>query len=191
MNKIKFVAVFMALLMVVCGCGNSAKSPKDVTESFLKAVQSFDDQTIYDLTTGGNFVDKGNNTSDESGIDLFRSITAKMTYSVGDATEDGDSAKVKVHIESIDMSPIMQQIFLNALSNAFSQTSSMSDSEQLSMIKEQIDKADTTVQKDVEVQLKKVDGEWKIDGSGNANDDLYNAVTGGLLDFANSFGSEK
>lgn len=188
MNKIKFIEFTMVFLLILCSCGNSAKTPKDVTESFLKSVQSFDEKAISELTAGGNIMDKGENATNPNAMDFLKSITKKMKYSVGDTTEDGETAKVKVHIENVDVSAIIQQYLMSAISGALSQQSTtLSESEQLSKMKEEIDKSDKFIQKDIEVQLKKVDNQWKIDGSENANNDLYNALTGGMLDLAKSF----
>lgn len=113
-----------------------------------------------------------------------------MSYTIIESTEEKESATVKAEITNIDMKNVMGEFIKEAFSFAFANAFSnvLSDEEMEQKISEMMltsleNNKEKNVTNTVDIQLKKVDGAWKID----LNEDLQNAITGDLMLVANSF----
>lgn len=188
-KSLGIIMVIALLAISVCACGenaDSSKTPAQVTEAYINAVKAADTTAMAALSTGNN---AGTDATDmdEYGEDVGKAMFSKMEYTVGEATENGDAATVKVNIKNIDMQTVFTAYMTAAMQAAMS-GSEVGEEQQSQMLLDEINKAEATYTKDAEVQLTKVDGEWKVCMGDNENTDFINALTGGMADMANSFG---
>lgn len=208
------IAVLCALCIGLMGCGGP--SPTDVTKQAIEAVKAQDTDALAKVYAGGaanistdmfastsegeELADSSDLTDDQQQVVKdFYSKLLDFDYTLSDEQIDGDSATVKVTINTYNFGNALNKVFQDALSTAFMYMfSTDQDAAQNATTQAMIDSLDTQMKsltdKDksatATVSLEKQDGNWVVqpfDG------DFYNAMTGGAYDLSNnmqkSFGS--
>lgn len=208
------IAVLCALCIGLAGCGGP--SPTDVTKQAIEAVKAQDTDALAKVYAGDaanistdmfastteseELADSSDLTDDQQQVvkDFYGKLL-DFDYTVSDEQVDGDSATVKVTVNTYNFGSIFSKAVQDTLSTAFMYMfSTDQDAAQKATTQAMIDSLDTQMKsltdKDksatATVSLEKQDGNWVVqpfDG------DFYNALTGGAYDLSNnmqkSFGS--
>lgn len=208
------IAVLCALCIGLAGCGGP--SPTDVTKQAIEAVKAQDTDALAKVYAGDaanistdmfastpeseELSDSSDLTDDQQQVvkDFYGKLL-DFDYTVSDEQIDGDSATVKVTVNTYNFGSIFSKAVQDTLSTAFMYAfSTDQDAAQKATTQAMIDSLDTQMKsltdKDksatATVSLEKQDGNWVVqpfDG------DFYNALTGGAYDLSNnmqkSFGS--
>ena len=107
---------------------------------------------------------------------MLDGIFGKFDYTIGDVTEETDTATVAVEITMVDMGAL----FTAYLTEAMQQDSDWdADGSYFAEMAKGEDAATKTFAVDVQM-VKDAEGVWTVSAEGN--EALYNALTGGLLD---------
>jgi len=176
------------MLTLLAGCGGP--TPSETAGSYLGAIKKADLEKARDLSTGENtsIEQKADDLTTEE-REMFAGIFEELEYDVTKEKITGDTATVEADITNVDMAKVfggvVQELIGDAFADAFAgDTPSDAEMEQKMMTlleKEQKrDDLDRVTMK-TKLQLKKADGEWKVDTS----DEVMNAVSGGFSDMAN------
>lgn len=119
----------------------------------------------------------------------LKAISAKMTYTVGEAAVTGDKAVVKATIVSADSTELLNEIVSSAVSYIAKQKllGKSPEDDPDALLRTVMDSISTEnlpmVERKVEVRLfLDSDGAWKLENQGEENLPLFNAVFGGALD---------
>ncbi|WP_114571367.1 DUF4878 domain-containing protein [Exiguobacterium flavidum] len=177
-----------AALALLAGCGGP--TPAETAESYLGAVKKADLEKARDLSTGENtsIEQKADDLTTEE-REMFAGIFEELEYDVTKEKITGDTATVEADITNVDMAKVfggvVQELIGDAFADAFAgDTPSDAEMEQkmMTLLEKELAKKDLDrVTMKTTLQLKKVDGEWKVDTS----DEVMNAVSGGFSDVAN------
>ena len=201
MKKIVVLILAISLCLTLASCGSSQPTPTDVVNTYLAAIKSDDTETISKVYAGETSdADFEMADSDAYGDDLSKNLEEKFLsfdYEVKDETIDGDKATLKVLVKTYDFGDIFSQTLEEYINQAFSNLFSDISEEELDSMMEEImaEKLNATA-KDYEntgtVNLTKTEDGWIIDKFAD-DSDFINALTGGLMDYANklndSFGN--
>ncbi len=169
LKKISIILVMMLSMVLLYGCGG--KSPTDVVNEYFKKVKSGDTdvQKLVSIAGEENEDSEGSNLSEEVQKKLLDKVK-EITYTVNSETIDGDNAKVNVTVKGMDLNivigKVMQEAFTFALTQAFSGTEMTEEESNTyfnSLFSKYIDEV-TYSERTLDVELTKVDKEWKITG---------------------------
>ena len=187
MKKICMVLSVLLVTLLVA-CGSSAAKPEDVVSGYLDATKAMDTAKINQyLVSDGSSEEDSSSQSPES-EEIGKLITANMQYKIVSSNVAEDTATVTTEITNIDMSTVMQEVIQQAFADAMSGelSSGEGESHTLEVMKASVEKhKDDTVTTSVNVQLKKVDGAWKIEPDAA----FMSAVTGSLQGSGETDGS--
>ncbi|SCZ81149.1 DUF4352 domain-containing protein [Acidaminobacter hydrogenoformans] len=192
MKKLTGIVLIVVLIASLVGCGGV--TAESATQSFLEAVKTMNVEEISKYVDYDELVNTSEESEEMESIteqeEFVKQIFTGMSYAIIESSEEKESATVKAEITNIDMKNVMgefiKEAFSFAFANAFSNVLSDEEMEQKMtemMLASLESNKDKKVTNTVDIQLKKVDGAWKID----LNDELQNAITGDLMEVANSF----
>jgi hypothetical protein len=197
-NKL-FILCAICLVLVLSGC--AAKPEVSVSGYFdeLKTTISSDLNSIniqeyFDsevkLFDSEQDLDLGNDESNEM-TERYMELFKGFEYSIKESVVDGDTATVSVEIIAYPMGELFSNYVMQLLSKAFEWAfSGISEEEMeqrtITLFLELSNDLEKTYTKTVPVYLIKKDGKWLLIG-GDTNYEMFNAITGGLLDFAKQF----
>src|SRR5699024_6523434 len=106
-------------------------------------------------------------------------------YVIGDETIDGENATVEVTIKTYPLGDIFEDVFTSLISQIMSDPTMDVDTAMSDLLIEKISAAEKTYEQTVTVDLVMSDGQWQV----QTNDDIVNALSGGMNDFANNMDS--
>ncbi|QHI72924.1 DUF5105 domain-containing protein [Aminipila terrae] len=176
----KFLIIFLCLFIVLTTVGCGGEKPEQAVKSMLDAVKAANQEAAekyidYDKLTDqeedGSFASKNE--------EIYKLILKNLNYKILSSSEDGDKATVKAEITNIDMKPIMDKMFSDAIALAFSGLSDEQLEQKFNKNFEKLinNKDNKTITNTVTITLNKKDNHWKIDVS----DELANAISGNLI----------
>lgn len=183
----KFLAFLTTLVMVFAFAGCSGgESPETAVSNYLKAFQTMDLETIEKYTADAeNTTDATEDAiSDLETDEMGAAFVENLTFEILSSTQEEDTATVKVSITNVDMTNAMGKAISEMIPLAFAGLSE-EELEQKSteaMISAIANNKDTTLTKEVDVSLVKGENNWQV----VPDDALADAITGGLVSFANS-----
>ena len=173
MKKVAILILALCLLFLTA-CGSS--SPTDALKADLEDAKSSPDEIIGEL---------GEDGFGEEATQALIDKVLEFDYELGEENIDGDTATVETTITTYPFGEIFTSVVSDFINQAFSNTD-MTDEEMTalldSLLMDAMDNAEKSYSKTITVELKKDGGAWVVQES----DDLSNALTGGMLDFANS-----
>lgn len=186
MNKIKrFIAFIVCSIMIVSivGCG---KKGETIEQSVTNAINALKTQNGEQITKYFNQIEDLdlNESEDDDLIPVFKKLACKVLSS----SENGDTGTAQVEITNIDMGAIMGEYFSKGMSEALSnalaaEEDKISDEDMAesmeALLLEMIDSSEATKTFTVDISLNKKEDYWQV--VIDNNDDLLNALTGGLL----------
>jgi hypothetical protein len=204
------LSAFALVLMAVCTmclalAGCATPSPTDVTKQAVEAVKAQDADALAKVYAGDasnvknemlasnseskELADSADLTDDQQQVvEDFSSKLYDFDYTLSDEAIDGDTATVKVTVNTYNFGSIFSKAVQDTLSAAFMYAfSSDHDAAQKATTQAFIDSLDTQLKgltdKDksttATVSLQKQDGKWVVQPFDN---EFYNAVTGGMFD---------
>ena len=190
-------AVAFSISTLVTGCAKKVMSPEKVIQTYFSELKAGEVTKAADLVIAmdsGTSSDSSSSSTAESDT-MYKAMFSKIDAKAeGKAKISGNTASVKVKITAPDMKKIMtneiSKMFSEALSNAFSDSSTSSEdtnSQMTADVTKELSQADVALTStEMDVQLKKQNGQWKIEGTKNFED----AVTGGLYSFSESLSGD-
>ncbi len=209
MNKrISAFLIFAMAAILLVGCSGNGAKEDERKIALQNTLEAYKDGNLENLE---QYMIEQEETEASSMEDTFTDMTEQkkaeealaylfqhLSYKIGDVTEEGEnSAVIQAEIEQADLSEAttsaIGELLLQSMSLAFSdQTEEEINAEIeelfISKFKAAVDNnQDNLVTKKVNVQMKKVDGEWKV----AADEAFLDAVTGGMssaiTEFAEGF----
>jgi HAMP domain-containing protein len=176
-------AIILTLILVILfftSCGS--KNPQDVLKSRMDALISgdFDAIDVAQMSLAEVELSKEEEAAQAK---MWKALFGGMKYQIGESTIDGDKAKVEIKINTISMSTILSNYLVQAMSHMFDEKQWDADGQELLKLitDENAQRGDFTAT----VNMTKKSGSWTID---EENDEFYNALLGGIKDFADSLG---
>ena len=177
MKRIIPAILSMVFLLSLAGCGASSK-PEDVVSTYCNAMKNFDTETASQCMVSGDsdFDDAftsdvegdGANLGDERLIEYLKTNAAKITFKVGAATVEGDTATVPVSFTYVDASAVVSAALGEYITQALGLALSGADEATMEELFTTIflEKAEATelgeVTSDITFRCEKVDDTWKI-----------------------------
>lgn len=174
--KKKVTILLLALCLVfLAACGSP--SPSDALKADLEDAKSSPDEIMEGIGSDG---------FGEEATQALIDKVLEFDYKLGEEKIDGDSATVEVTITTYPMGEVFTTVITTLLSSDMETLGAMSEEEMTEWMDEtlmaELDKAEKNYKSDITVTLEKEDGAWVVQES----DELSNALTGGMLDFASS-----
>lgn len=174
--KKKATILLLALCLVfLAACGSS--SPTDALKADLENAKSSPDEIIKGLGADG------------FGEDATKALIDKVLefdYEFGEEKIDGDTATVETTITTYPFGEIFTNIITKMLGEDLDKIGKMNETEAAAYLDEQLTSSLNDAKKDysktITVTLKKESGKWVV----QEDDAFSNALTGGMLDFAQS-----
>lgn len=192
MKKITLLLISTLLVFALAAC-SSTVTPKEVVEKGIASIKNLDIIQIQKYFNTDDISDENDLLGDDfevENMEVFTLMTKNISYEIIDETIDGDEATVKAKITNLNMTIIMGEYITQALALAFSQIGETEvDEAELEKQMEDLligllSKEDNEMMStEVDIKLSKIDEEWKIE----LNDDLINALFGGLSNVVNEF----
>ncbi|MEL4105303.1 hypothetical protein AAFA46_00460 [Oscillospiraceae bacterium WX1] len=197
MKKVS-VLLLAVVLLTLTGC-SAAKSPDTVLSKFFDAVKTQDTDavqalSISEVTTASPSPSADDtspaspsSSSDLESAEVMNILFSKMTVTIEDkVTVNGDSASAPVKITAPDTKVILQACIAAAMKDAFSKALDGNASDEKTqtdftkLFVDALSKPDLSLTTtEMTVQLKKVDGSWKV----VVTDELMDAMTGGMIGY--------
>lgn len=198
MKKLISLMLSIALSVpVFAGCSlmQTSQSPEDTVKGYFAAYKSFDTAKMADLSTSGSAGVSSNSSSSNPDSNQVMKLIAEKTDEQNEekAQVNGDAATLKVKITTPDTKKIMQNALTStlskAMSNAFSSSTASSNNSGSELMKDmqtELSKPDVALTTtEMNLQLTKVNGKWKV----KVTENLADAITGGMLSCSKSLAS--
>lgn len=194
-----FILSTMCIVLVLNGC--AIKPEVTVTNYFdeLKTtissdLDSFDIQEYFDsevkLLDSEQDFDLSNDESNEM-TERYMELFQGFEYTIKESVVDGDKATVSIEIITYPMGELFSNYVVQLLSKAFEWAFAGISEDEMelrtnTLFLELSNDIEKTYTKTIPVYLVKKEGKWLLVG-GDTNYEMFNAITGGLLDFAKQF----
>lgn len=202
----------LSLLLVLVLCFTlfscvKQPTPTDVANSYLSAIKSENTEQMSKTYAGDisdmNFKSASDDMSDSYSEEFSKNLVSKFKsfeYKTSNEVIDGDKATVEVTIKTYKMGDAFKtaigEYIKDGLALAFS---GASDEEMNKLMEDKFNKAINEATFDyestVKLSLTKTEDGWIIDEFDDNNPEVFNALTGGLIDaisdYAESFGGEE
>ncbi len=192
-----FWIIGLSLLLNACAVKPEVTIGAYFTEIKTSTSTNFDTLTIQKYFDSEVKISENNqvleNTTDESNemTDRYMELFKGFEYTIKETVVEGDTATVNVEILTYPMGELfanyVTQIFTKAFTWAFSGVGEAEITQKSNaLFIELAADLEKTYTKTIPVYLIKVDDKWLMMG-GDKNIELFNALTGGLIDFAKQF----
>ena len=192
-----FGIIGLSLLLNACAVKPEVTIGAYFTEIKTSTSTNFDTLTIQKYFDSEVKISENNqvleNTTDESNemTDRYMELFKGFEYTIKETVVEGDTATVNVEILTYPMGELfanyVTQIFTKAFTWAFSGVGEAEITQKSNaLFIELAADLEKTYTKTIPVYLIKVDDKWLMMG-GDKNIELFNALTGGLIDFAKQF----
>lgn len=177
-NKILVISVCVILAaLVVVGVvlgitklSKGNKNPADSVIGFIEALKNIEVENAAAYTTDGKTDSFDLGTDSEKDIEMIKLFFKNLQYSVKDTTKEKDTAVVTLEISNKNLQSILNMYAAKATEIALSKLGENPDATQEDMETELLNYFKTlfdseeveTVTTTVDVNLNKVDNEWKV-----------------------------
>ena len=171
MKKVSILLLALCLIFMTA-CGTA--SPTDALKADLENAKSSPDEIIGQL---------GEDGFGEEATQALVDKVLEFDYQLGEEKIDGDKATVETTITTYPFGEIFTGIVAYFIPQAFANPDMTDDDASAlldQLLMDALDKADKTYSKTITIELSQEDGEWVVQES----DEMSNALTGGMLDFA-------
>lgn len=181
------VVVVVGLVFGITKLVKGIKNPADSVTGFIDALKNVDIENAAAYTTDGNTDSFDLDTESENDIEMVKLFFKNLQYNVKDTTKEKDTAVVTLEISNKNLQTIITMYATKATEIALSKLSENPNATQADMETELLDYFKTlfdseeveTVTTTVEVNLNKVDKEWKV----VVNEALRDAMLPGMSEF--------
>lgn len=197
-NKL-FILSTLCLLLLLNGC---AVKPDVTVSSYFDELKTTISSDLDSINIQEYFDSEVKLSGTEQDLDLSNEESNEMTerymelfqgfeYSIKESVVEGDTATVSVEIITYPIGELFSNYVVQLLSKAFEWAFAGISEEEMELrtntlfleLSADIEKTYTVT---VPVYLVKIEGKWLLVG-GDTNYEMFNAITGGLLDFAKQF----
>ena len=171
MKKVSILLLALCLIFMTA-CGTA--SPTDALKADLENAKSSPDEIIGQL---------GEDGFGEEATQALVDKVLEFDYQLGEEKIDGDKATVETTITTYPFGEIFTGIVADFITQAFANPDMTDDDASAlldQLLMDALDKADKTYSKTITIELSQEDGEWVVQES----DEMSNALTGGMRDFA-------
>lgn len=171
MKKVSILLLALCLIFITA-CGTA--SPTDALKADLENAKSSPDEIIGQL---------GEDGFGEEATQALVNKVLEFDYQLGEEKIDGDKATVETTITTYPFGEIFTSIVGDFVTQAFANPDMTDDDASAlldQLLMDALDKADKTYSKTITIELAQEDGKWVVQES----DEMSNALTGGMLDFA-------
>ncbi|MCI7147970.1 MAG: hypothetical protein SO251_08540 [Candidatus Fimisoma sp.] len=171
MKKVSILLLALCLIFMTA-CGTA--SPTDALKADLENAKSSPDEIIGQL---------GEDGFGEEATQALVNKVLEFDYQLGEEKIDGDKATVETTITTYPFGEIFTSIVGDFVTQAFANPDMTDDDASAlldQLLMDALDKADKTYSKTITIELAQEDGKWVVQES----DEMSNALTGGMLDFA-------
>jgi len=170
----KTIVLLLALcLVLLTACGPA--SPTDALKADLENAKSSPEEIMGEM---------GEDGFGEEATDALVKKVLEFDYELGEEKINGDTATVETTITTYPFGQMFTNVVTNFIAEAFANAGQMSDDDMNALmdklLMDELDKAEKTYTKTILIELEQEDGVWVVQES----DDMANALTGGMLDFA-------
>lgn len=191
----KLIALFTAFLVTISLTGCGGPSPTDVSTTFLDGIKEFNPETIASVyADAGKTDDVELDKEDQEMLDRLKQepFNKMLTfdYKLSNEQIKDDKATVDVAITTYDLAKPYENFMKKFFLAAFSMDEDISDEEMtekmFTLLADELKPlTEKNYTKTATIDLVRVDDQWKITDIDD-NEDLINALTGGLLDLVNA-----
>jgi len=197
-NKL-FILSSLCLLLLLNGC---AVKPEVTVSSYFDELKTTISSDLDSIEIQDYFDSEVKLSDTEQDLDLNNDESNEMTarymelfqgfeYTIKESVVEGDTATVSVEIVTYPIGELLSNYVVQLLSKAFEWAFSGISEEEMelrttNLFLELSNGIEKTYTKTIPVYLVKKDDKWLLVG-GDTNYEMFNAITGGLLDFAKQF----
>lgn len=172
----KTIVLILALcLVLLTACGSA--SPSDALKADLENAKASPEEIIGEM---------GDEGFGEKATKALIDKVLEFEYELGKESVNGETATVETTITTYPFGQLFSNVVTKFISQAFESAGEMSDEDMTALMDkiliEELNGAEKTYTKTITVELEQEDGVWVVQES----DELSNALTGGMLDFAES-----
>ncbi len=172
----KTIVLLLALcLIVLTACGPA--TPTAALKTDLENAKASPEEIMGEM---------GEDSFGEEATNALVNKVLEFEYKLGEETIDGETATVETTITTYPFGQIFTNVVSNFIAQAFANAGSMTDEDMTALMDklliEELNKAQKTYTETIEIQLAQEDGKWVV----QEDADMSNALTGGMIDFANS-----
>lgn len=190
LKKLAVMIVSLAFFASLCGC-NEVKDAESALNSAITALQAGDYEKASGYINGGEVLDSNGMLNNlENGEELVKALFARLSCKINSSEKiDNDNVKINADITAINTSNAFNNTVSQIFSLAFSgknMSEEEMDSKMIEIFTENLSSEDAeTVTNTVDINMIKTDEGWKVD----ANEEVQDAITGGLVSAAENLGS--
>ena len=211
MKKIFCILLIIAMVFTMAACGKNTPqqvsdpveeimSPTQTLDAFLKAFKARDTEALNEYYEGEAdelvILEDLDEPALQGLVDKLMEKLLDFDYTLSNEKIDGKNATVDVNFKTYDIGGIMSDIISNMLSDAAALAISGLTQEELEaeineIMTEKFEEYAEIAKKEkvyaVPVKLVMINGKWFVKDVSTA-DDLMNALSGGLTEFAKNLG---
>lgn len=173
------IAIIMAFVLTGCGTKNLMNTPTKKVEMFFENYQTLNEDVLEQLN---NTVKQSSEFTDDQ-KEEYKSLMKKhyqsLKYDIKDEKIDGDQATVTVEIEVKDYSKVMTlaDLYLEENQKEFEDEDGNYSKEKFMDYRlKELKKVDDTVKYTIELNLTKIDDEWKLDNLSDTDMQKINGI---------------
>ncbi len=173
MKKVTILLLALCLVFLTA-CGSS--SPTDALKADLENAKASPDEIIGEI---------GDEGFGEEATEALIDKVLEFEYEFGEEKVDGDTATVETTITTYPFGDMFTSVISDFITQAMANPNITEDEMTAlldDLLMKAMDGAEKTYEKTITIELKKDGKAWVVQES----DELSNALTGGMLDFANS-----
>lgn len=178
-KKFTLITIFILLLISVVACSGQ-DNPEKVVSEYVDAMKNFDFELMASKINPNDkeakeevssLYEEGQDSMEKYFIEYVEANAKKITYKINQSKIDGDKAVVSVDFKYVDGAPLFKATFREYMKEAFSLAfteGELTDEEYSEMFiaameKENKSIEETFMEKTLDINCIKVDGEWYID----------------------------
>lgn len=173
--KKTLVLLLVMCLLVLTSCGSSG--PTAALKADLENAKASPEEIMGEM---------GEDGFGEKATEALIDKVLEFEYELGEEVIDGDKATVETTITTYPFGQIFSNVVTNFISQAFANAGNMSDEDMNNLmdklLMDELNKAEKTYTKTIQIELEQEDGVWVV----QEGVEMSNALTGGMVDFANS-----
>ncbi len=176
--KKTLVLLLTLCLVLLTACAPS--TPTDALKADLESAKSSPEEIIGEM---------GDTGFGEEATKALINKVLEFEYELGEEVITDDKAFVETTIKTYPFGDIFTNVVTNFITQAFPKAANMTDEEMAELMDklliEELNKAEKTYTKTIPIELEKEGNNWVV----QETVEMSNALTGGLIDFANKMNS--
>lgn len=173
------ISLLVLSLLILTACGNPG--PTAALKADLENAKTSPEEIIGEIDEDG---------FGEKATKALIDKVLEFDYELGEEVIDGETATVETTITTYPFGQIFSNVVTNFITQSFSMSNSMTDEEMNKLMDklliEELNKAEKNYTKTIKIQLKQDNGAWVV----QEDVQMSNALTGGMLDFANNMSTD-